>query len=37
MSRGVGDELEVRGPLTEYFTWEGSSPLLLTARVRIVP
>ncbi len=25
----VGDELEVRGPLTEYFTWEGSSPLLL--------
>jgi len=25
----VGDELEVRGPLTEYFTWKGSSPLLL--------
>jgi ferredoxin-NADP reductase len=25
----VGDELEVRGPLTEYFTWDGSSPLLL--------
>jgi ferredoxin-NADP reductase len=25
----VGDELEVRGPLTEYFTWEGSSPILL--------
>jgi ferredoxin-NADP reductase len=25
----VGDELEVRGPLTEYFTWGGSSPLLL--------
>jgi ferredoxin-NADP reductase len=25
----VGDELEVRGPLTEYFTWSGSSPLLL--------
>lgn len=25
----VGDELEVRGPLTEYFTWQGSSPLLL--------
>jgi ferredoxin-NADP reductase len=25
----VGDELEVRGPLTEYFTWNGSSPLLL--------
>ena len=25
----VGDELELRGPLTEYFTWEGSSPLLL--------
>jgi ferredoxin-NADP reductase len=25
----VGDELEVRGPLTEYFTWRGSSPLLL--------
>lgn len=25
----VGDELEVRGPLTEYFTWAGSSPLLL--------
>jgi ferredoxin-NADP reductase len=25
----VGDELEVRGPLTEYFTWHGSSPLLL--------
>jgi ferredoxin-NADP reductase len=25
----VGDELEVRGPLTEYFTWSGRSPLLL--------
>jgi ferredoxin-NADP reductase len=25
----IGDELEVRGPLTEYFTWNGSSPLLL--------
>jgi ferredoxin-NADP reductase len=25
----VGDALEVRGPLTEYFTWRGSSPLLL--------
>lgn len=25
----VGDKLEVRGPLTEYFTWRGSSPLLL--------
>ena len=25
----VSDELEVRGPLTEYFTWQGSSPLLL--------
>jgi ferredoxin-NADP reductase len=25
----VGDELEVRGPLTEYFTWQGSAPLLL--------
>jgi ferredoxin-NADP reductase len=25
----LGDELEVRGPLTEYFTWRGSSPLLL--------
>ncbi len=25
----VGDELELRGPLTEYFTWQGSSPLLL--------
>jgi ferredoxin-NADP reductase len=25
----VGDELEVRGPLTEYFTWTGTSPLLL--------
>jgi ferredoxin-NADP reductase len=25
----VGDELEVRGPLTEYFTWQGGSPLLL--------
>ncbi|HEX4034250.1 MAG TPA: ferredoxin reductase [Solirubrobacteraceae bacterium] len=25
----VGDELEVRGPLTEYFTWRGTSPLLL--------
>jgi ferredoxin-NADP reductase len=25
----VGDELELRGPLTEYFTWEGSSPVLL--------
>jgi ferredoxin-NADP reductase len=25
----IGDELEVRGPLTEYFTWQGSSPLLL--------
>jgi ferredoxin-NADP reductase len=25
----LGDELEVRGPLTEYFTWNGSSPLLL--------
>jgi ferredoxin-NADP reductase len=25
----IGDELEVRGPLTEYFTWMGDSPLLL--------
>ena len=25
----VGDELELRGPLTVYFTWNGSSPLLL--------
>lgn len=25
----VGDELEVRGPLTEYFTWSGRSPALL--------
>ena len=25
----VGDELEVRGPLTQYFTWRGGSPLLL--------
>lgn len=25
----VGDELEVRGPLTEYFVWAGDSPLLL--------
>ncbi len=25
----IGDELEVRGPLTEYFTWDGSAPLLL--------
>jgi ferredoxin-NADP reductase len=25
----AGDELEVRGPLTEYFTWTGSSPVLL--------
>jgi ferredoxin-NADP reductase len=25
----VGDELEVRGPLTEYFIWDGSSPVLL--------
>ena len=25
----VGDQLEVRGPLTEYFTWQGTSPLLL--------
>jgi ferredoxin-NADP reductase len=25
----VGDELEVRGPLTEYFTWDGASPALL--------
>jgi ferredoxin-NADP reductase len=25
----IGDELEVRGPLTEYFTWNGSAPLLL--------
>lgn len=25
----IGDDLEVRGPLTEYFTWEGSSPVLL--------
>lgn len=25
----VGDELEVRGPLTEYFVWDGGSPLLL--------
>jgi ferredoxin-NADP reductase len=25
----VGDELEVRGPLTEYFTWTGVSPLRL--------
>lgn len=24
-----GDELEVRGPLTEYFVWEGNSPVLL--------
>ena len=27
----VGDELEVRGPLTEYFTWTGISPLRLIA------
>jgi ferredoxin-NADP reductase len=25
----IGDELEVRGPLTEYFTWDGTAPLLL--------
>lgn len=25
----VNDELEVRGPLTEYFTWAGRSPVLL--------
>jgi ferredoxin-NADP reductase len=25
----LGDELEVRGPLTEYFTWSGRSPVLL--------
>jgi ferredoxin-NADP reductase len=25
----VGDELEVKGPLTEYFTWNGTSPVLL--------
>ncbi len=25
----IGDELEVRGPLTEYFTWTGTSPLRL--------
>lgn len=25
----VGDELELRGPLTEYFVWDGGSPLLL--------
>lgn len=25
----IGDELEVRGPLTEYFIWDGSSPVLL--------
>jgi ferredoxin-NADP reductase len=25
----IGDDLEVRGPLTEYFTWNGMSPLLL--------
>jgi ferredoxin-NADP reductase len=25
----IGDELEVRGPLTEYFSWNGDSPLLL--------
>jgi ferredoxin-NADP reductase len=25
----VGDELDVRGPLTEYFTWTGTSPLRL--------
>ena len=25
----VGDELEVRGPLTEYFIWDGGSPVLL--------
>lgn len=25
----LGDELELRGPLTEYFTWKGSAPLLL--------
>ncbi len=25
----VKDELEVRGPLTQYFTWTGSSPVLL--------
>ncbi len=25
----IADELEVRGPLTEYFTWQGSSPVLL--------
>lgn len=25
----VKDQLEVRGPLTEYFTWQGTSPVLL--------
>jgi ferredoxin-NADP reductase len=25
----IGDELEVRGPLTEYFSWNGAGPLLL--------
>ncbi len=25
----IGDELEVRGPLTEYFSWNGAAPLLL--------
>lgn len=25
----VEDQLEVRGPLTEYFTWQGASPVLL--------
>jgi ferredoxin-NADP reductase len=25
----LGDELEVRGPLTEYYAWTGASPLRL--------
>jgi ferredoxin-NADP reductase len=25
----IGDELEVRGPLTQYFSWNGAAPLLL--------
>ena len=25
----IGDELELRGPLTQYFTWAGTSPLRL--------
>ncbi len=31
----LGDQLEVRGPLTEYFTWRGSSPVLLIAGGRV--